>query len=403
MKYQKILSLSLALAASMMVVGAFAQSFTIKGNIPGIKNGTCVKLRCRESNKEIEAKCLTNGSSFVLTGQVKGTMLVQLQIDDKPQNAYKQDEFAEDRGKDFMLEAGQYTVSAACFDSIPYNYAIDQVTMVREKNLRIVGGKAQQQYQEWADATYDTRLRAKTLDKQLRDAQFRDRRKGGADTAAVNRLQPLLDEAELAADAVEAQFVSAHPDYAISLLLQDKRIEKPFAFTSAEYDKMLADFAANYDKARYTEFVKTVGEMRHYLRGSHYQDLTLEAVDGKPVQLKDVVAPGKYNFIDFWASWCGPCRAAIPSVKKMHEKMGDKLNIVSISVDKQRKAWETAMAEEKMAWSQYLVPMAAFKALKDNYFVRYVPSLFVIDPQGNILYYTNDPAQAHAFLEQSLR
>jgi len=408
-------SLSRALAASLMAVGAFvpsfaqnakavaSQPFTIKGNIPGVKNGTKVSLRSQESGRNIEAECLTKGSSFVLTGKVEGTMLVQLQINDKPESAYKENDFAEDRGGKFMLEATNYTVSAACFDSIARNYDFRNVTMVREKNLKIVGGKAQQQYQEWADATYDARLKARLLNKQYRDAQFREKSQGGPDSLAMQRLQPLVEEADAAEEKLNDDFIAAHPDYAVSLLLLDAQLEQPFAFTAEYYDKLLSTFANNYDQVRYANFAKTVGVMKAYLKGSHYKDLGLETPDGKSVNLKDVVIPGKYNFIDFWASWCGPCRAAIPSVKQLHQKLGDKLNIVSISVDRKRQDWEKAMDEEKMTWGQYLVPQAAMKALTDGYYVKFIPSLVVIDPEGNIQLYTSSPDKAHNYLEEIIK
>ena len=387
-------------AMSASAQAAEGQPFTIKGNIKGIKNGTKVSLRCRESGKYIEAQCLSQGSSFVLKGQVVGTMLVELSIDDKPQAAYGENDYAESRGGKFLLEAADYTVSAACFDSIPRNYDLDAVPMVHEKNLKIVGGKAQQQYQEWQDASYETRLNYKLLDFQLRNAKFRSRREDGPDTIAVNRLRPLVDEATDKAKVVEDQFVAEHSDYAISLLLKSKELANPFAMTNAEYDAMLAAFANNYDKSRYEDFVKSVNEMKKYLKGSHFKDLAVETIEGKPANLKDIVMPDKYNFLDFWASWCGPCRAAIPSVKKLHEKLGDKLNIVSISVDKKRADREKAMAEEKMPWQQYLVPQSSMKALKDAYFLQFVPSLVVIDPSGHIVLFTSNPDEAHRYLEQ---
>ena len=407
-------SLSRALAASLMAVGAFvpsfaqnakvaaAQAFTIKGNIPGIKNGTKVSLRSQESGRNIEAECLTKRSSFVLSGRVEGTMLVQLQINDKPEGAYKEDEYAEDRGGKFMLEATNYTVSAACFDSIARNYDFRNVTMTREKNLKIVGGKAQQQYQEWADATYDARLKSRLLNKQYRDAQFREKSQGGPDTVAMQRLQPLVEEAEAEEEKLTDDFIAAHPDYAVSLLMLDALLEKPFAFSTDYYDKLLSMFANNYDQVRYAKFAKTVELMRKYPKGARYKNLTLETPDGKSVNLKDIIIPGKYNFIDFWASWCGPCRAAIPSVKQLHQKLGDKLNIISISVDKKRQDWERAMNEEKMTWSQYQVPQSSMDALRDGYYVKFIPALVVIDPEGNIQLFTSDPQKAHSYLEQKL-
>lgn len=400
-------SLSCALAASLVAVSAFAQSasqvFTIKGTIPGIKNGTKVSLKSMESGKDIHAECLSQGASFSLEGNVSGTILVKLKIDDKPQNEYQQDEYPNDRGGNFMLEAADYNVSTACFDSIPLNYDFGNVTMVREKNLKIAGGKAQQQYQEWADATYDARLKAKLLNKQYRDARFRDKKEGGSDTLTMHRLQPLIENAEVAEEKMTEDFVAAHPDYAVSLLLQESKMENPFAFTAEQYDKLLSKFANNDDQVRYDHFVKKVEEMKAYVKGLPYKDLLLETTDGKPVRLKEVVIPGRYNFIDFWASWCGPCRAAIPSVKQLQQKLGDKLNIISISVDKKRQDWERAMEVEKMTWGQYIVPLSSMKELMDNYYVKFIPSLVVVDPEGNIQLYTGNPDKAHSYLKERVK
>lgn len=396
-------SLSLALAATFVAVGAFAQNFTVKGTIPGIKNGTKVSLRCQENGKSISAECLSKGDTFILTGNVSGTLLVQLQIDDKPQSEYRQDEYPQDRGGNFKLEAADYTVSAACFDSIPLNYSLTSGPMLHAKNLKIAGSKAQQQYQEWADATYDVRLNTNLLRRQLRNAQFRSRKEGGPDTAEVNRLQPILEAAQMAESKASAAFIAAHPDYAVSLLLQGDDLEKPFAFTLAEYDRMLQTFAGNYDRLRYDAFVKTVADMKAYLKGSRYKDLSLETPDGTAVNLKDIVKPGMYNFIDFWASWCGPCRAAIPSVKQLYQKMNAKLNIVSISVDKRKADWTKAMEQERMPWRQLLVPEASMKALTAAYYIKYIPSLVVIDPEGNIQLYTSDPHKAHQYLEEHVK
>lgn len=396
-------SLSLAFVATFVAASAFAQNFTIKGTIPGIKNGTKVSLRSKEDGKSIKAECISKGASFALTGNVNGTLLVQLEIDDKPLNEYQQDECPQDRGGRFLLEAADYTVSAVCFDSIPLNYSLTSEPMLMEKNLRIVGGKAQQQYQEWADATYSARLKARLLGRQIRNAQFRSRKEGGPDTLEVNRLQPLADAADVAEQNANAEFIAAHPQYAVSLLLQKSELEKPFAFTLAEYDKMLQTFAGNYDRLRYDAFMKTVADMKTYLKGSQYKDLSLESPDGTAVNLKDIVKPGMYNFIDFWASWCGPCRAAIPSVKQLYQKMNAKLNVVSISVDRRKADWTKAMEQEQMPWRQFWVPEASMKALTDAYYIKYIPSLVVIDPEGNIQLYTGDPHLAHQYLEEHVK
>ena len=93
---------------------------------------------------------------------------------------------------------------------------------------------------------------------------------------------------------------------------------------------------------------------------------------------------GKYLLIDFWASWCGPCRAAVPKVKDLVSKYGDKgFEVVSISIDDNKKAWEKAMDEEKMPWQQWLSPDK--NATMKQFLFSGIPTLYLIDKEGKIV------------------
>jgi thiol-disulfide isomerase/thioredoxin len=87
------------------------------------------------------------------------------------------------------------------------------------------------------------------------------------------------------------------------------------------------------------------------IKGKIIPDFTLQTADGGSVKLSSL--KGHAVLIDFWASWCMPCRASIPHLKELYEKyhrLG--LEILSVSIDQNHKAWENATLKEKMPWKQ---------------------------------------------------
>ena len=109
---------------------------------------------------------------------------------------------------------------------------------------------------------------------------------------------------------------------------------------------------------------------------------------------------GKYVLIDFWASWCGPCRQAVPKVKKQYAMYKDKgFDVFAVSIDHDKKAWHKAMDEEDMPWKQVLSPNID-KTMSD-YMFSGIPTLYLIDPQGNIVdKYTGYSEELEMKLEQ---
>ena len=105
--------------------------------------------------------------------------------------------------------------------------------------------------------------------------------------------------------------------------------------------------------------------------------------DGKMVRLSDYVGKGKYVLVDFWASWCGPCREEIPNMKDIYyEFRGDKFDIVGAPVfDKQENTLK-AVEELKIPWTQILsVP----DSVTESYGFNYIPYIILVGPDGKIL------------------
>lgn len=108
--------------------------------------------------------------------------------------------------------------------------------------------------------------------------------------------------------------------------------------------------------------------------------------EGRPIALNDLLKKGKYTMIDFWASWCKPCRAENPNVTKLYKQyhaMG--LNILGVSLDANAVAWKKAIADDGLIWEH----ISDLKGWGSDYAVLYgiqsVPATFLLDANGKIV------------------
>lgn len=128
-------------------------------------------------------------------------------------------------------------------------------------------------------------------------------------------------------------------------------------------------------------------------------EFSLKDSDGNQFSLSE--CRGKYVVLDFWASWCGPCRNLIPYLKKLWAKYSDRdFEIISISLDGGETAWRKALAQEKMPWKQLL---AAGSQVDQLYCVSQIPHLLLLDPQGRIIAVNIRGVQLEEKLEKLLK
>jgi len=118
--------------------------------------------------------------------------------------------------------------------------------------------------------------------------------------------------------------------------------------------------------------------------GSKVLDFTQPDVNGKPFALSSL--RGKYVFVDFWASWCIPCRAEMPAVRKAYAALKNKnFEILGVSLDADRSSWLSAIKKDQMTWIQ----VSDLKYWKNEaallYDVHEIPQNFLVDPNGNVI------------------
>ncbi len=121
--------------------------------------------------------------------------------------------------------------------------------------------------------------------------------------------------------------------------------------------------------------------------GMEAADLKMVDVNGKVVSLKDIVGKGKYTYIDFWATWCGPCCKEIPFIEKLvaGHKGNSVIRFVSISIDTDTEAWKRKLAIDKPVWEQYLIPEVDQKACAEIYGITNIPRFMIFDKEGKMM------------------
>ncbi|MEW7279758.1 TlpA disulfide reductase family protein [Aquimarina sp. 2201CG1-2-11] len=118
--------------------------------------------------------------------------------------------------------------------------------------------------------------------------------------------------------------------------------------------------------------------------GVEAEDFSAPTPSGKILSLKE--AMGKITIIDFWASWCKPCRMENPNVVKVYNKYHDKgLNIIGVSLDRKQEAWTKAIADDNLNWSHVSNLQFWQEPIAKAYGVRSIPATFILDEQGNVI------------------
>jgi peroxiredoxin len=365
------MKLSLIFAGfSLLAFSVNAQnSFSVNGKFTGLKEEKKVFLDYRLDGKRVEDSTITKNGTFSFKGQT-GNEPIKASISLKPvtndpaisilERILRKDE------QDFFLEKG--------------------ITLVKGTNKAskavITGGKTQKEFQ-LLKASLKTEIeKIELLREEMVPILVKSQGKGMDTIKRIKELSALMQPLNDRKDAKENAFFKAHPDSYVSLdyLQQRSSIINPKTF-----EPLLNSLSARLKQtAEGKAMANKLDVTKKTAIGVIAKDFTQPDVNGKKVSLSSF--KGKYVLLDFWASWCGPCRAENPHVLKAYNRFKDKnFDILAVSLDEKKENWLKAVKDDAMPWTQVSDLLGWKNQAAGFYAVSAIPQNFLIDPNGVIV------------------
>ncbi|MFI2743652.1 redoxin domain-containing protein [Zhouia sp. PK063] len=243
-------------------------------------------------------------------------------------------------------------------------------------NLSDVSGtKSNNDFKDLIGGTKELRGKMTSLREQMMKASQ------AKDTATMKTLQETFMEIQEEGKNNEVDFVKNHPDSYISLLvLEQMSMQQPDK--ANELFQGLSDEVKAYPKGQ--ELAKRFEALNKVAIGAMAPEFSGPTPEGDTLSLASV--KGKVTVIDFWASWCKPCRAENPHVVEIYKELHDKgLNIVGVSLDRKAEDWKKAIEDDQLPWKQVSNLKFWQDPIAQEYNVRAIPATFILDASGKIV------------------
>lgn len=171
--------------------------------------------------------------------------------------------------------------------------------------------------------------------------------------------------------------------------LANSMMEMELAMGGSEHLKAIYDqyCQTTTDTETIKKLTPIYNQLVKLVKGVPASDFEMQDVKGQTLRFREVIGQGKVTYIDFWATWCGPCCAEIPYVEKLAEKYKNNPNIefISISLDNDVKKWHKKLDKDQPSWPQFIIPDNFNSTFAKEYNITAIPRFMVFDKKGNII------------------
>ncbi|GAA4081172.1 TlpA disulfide reductase family protein [Flavobacterium cheonanense] len=341
--------------------------FLISGEAKGIPNGKMVFIKTQNDVGlvlNVDSTKVKDGK-FEFKGKVKEPSIFALYVKDIQQPV------------PFIMESGEIVIK------------VDKDSIFKSK---ISGTDSNDSFQEFNDKT--NAINKRLVDYQNKNIQKLMEAQQKKDNVTIENLKSGYVKIQKEVDDYMNQYPDSNPNSYISLLL----VERLFNSPDFKYEKVKKTFENLNEEFRNTTKGKSISDklkaieknMKNPAAAVKNNSLKLapafsaKSPNGTTISLKESL--GKVTIIDFWASWCGPCRKENPNVVALYNEFHSKgLNIIGVSLDDDATKWKDAIAKDKLTWNH----VSNLKGFEDPiatlYNVQQIPTTFVLDSKGNIV------------------
>ena len=380
---RKLLVCATALLLSATTAMAQGGKFTIKGTVENA-DGETVYLHYGNQAKPMADSTVVKKGKFTFKGML-----------DKPYSSARmiigqQRIYNRDKILTLSLEPGKVTVKG---------------TRELFGRATVTGGKTQQERNEFEASLAENRKQVSLLNQKYQDAK---------DAAEREAIKAQIEPYSKQVGEAQRLFYTTHPDsYLSPEMLRYDMSRMSYQELKTVYDSF-SDRVKQYGEC--STIVEELNALEKVQTGKSAPDFMANDINGRPFTLSSL--RGKVVIIDFWASWCVPCRKSNPHMRELYKKYHPKgLDLVYVSDDDSRPAaWKKAVADDKLVGEGYHHVLRGLKVdrsngqynvdktndISDKYAIHYLPTKYLIDREGRIVCKVENDEQLERELERLL-